>query len=70
MSRRSQKSRNSLLAALPEAEYQRLVPHLKSISVSKGQVLHASDEPAEYVYFLEKGVASLSVRQMKVKSCN
>ncbi|MFN2512295.1 MAG: Crp/Fnr family transcriptional regulator [Pyrinomonadaceae bacterium] len=62
MSRRSQpKSRNSLLAALPKAEYQRLIPHLKSVSVSKGEVLHASDEPAEAVYFLEQGVASLSV---------
>jgi CRP-like cAMP-binding protein len=49
------------LAALPKAEYQRLVPHLEPVSLSKGEVLHASDEPAEYVYFLEEGVASLSV---------
>ena len=55
------KSSNSLLAALPEAEYQRLIPHLKRVSVSKGEVLHASDEPANSVYFLEEGVASLSV---------
>jgi len=54
-------STNSLLAALPEAEYQRLVPHLTVVSVGKGEVLHASDGPAENVYFLEKGVASLSV---------
>jgi len=56
-----QNSRNALLAALPTAEYQRLIPHLKSVSVRKGEVLHASDGPAENVYFLEKGVASLSV---------
>ncbi len=56
-----QKSRNQLLAALPEAEYVRLIPHLKTVSLDKGEVLHASDEPAEYVYFLETGVASLSV---------
>jgi len=62
MSKRSQpKSTNSLLAALPEAEYHRLIPHLKRVSVSKGEVLHASDEPADSVYFLEEGVASLSV---------
>jgi CRP-like cAMP-binding protein len=62
MKKRSQQnSRNSLLAALPEAEYQRLIPHLKSVSVGKGEVLHASDEPADSVYFLEEGVASLSV---------
>jgi CRP-like cAMP-binding protein len=62
MSKESRRnSRNSLLAALPEAEYQRLIPHLKNVVISKGEVLHASDEPAEYVYFLEEGVASLSV---------
>jgi CRP-like cAMP-binding protein len=53
------------LASLPEAEYQRLIPHLKRISISKGEVLHASDEPAENVYFLEEGVASLSVSTEK-----
>jgi CRP-like cAMP-binding protein len=56
-----QKSRNLLLAALPETEYKRLIPHLKSVTLNKGEVLHASDEPAESVYFLEEGVASLSV---------
>ncbi len=62
MSKRSQqKSTNSLLAALPEAEYQRLSPHLERVSTSKGEVLHASDAPAKFVHFLEKGVASLSV---------
>jgi CRP-like cAMP-binding protein len=54
-------SKNSLLAALPEAEYRRLIPHLERVSTTRGEVLHASDEPAEFVYFLEKGVASLSV---------
>lgn len=62
MTKRSEpKSTNSLLSALPVAEYKRLIPHLKQVSLSKGEVLHASDEPAEYVYFLEHGVASLSV---------
>jgi CRP-like cAMP-binding protein len=55
------KSTNSLLAALPETEYARLIPHLEPVTLRKGEVLHASDEPAEYVYFLEQGVASLSV---------
>jgi CRP-like cAMP-binding protein len=62
VSKRSHRSStNSLLAALPEAEYQRLVPHLKIVSLGKGEVLHASDAPAKKVYFLEEGVASLSV---------
>ena len=69
MSKRSQpKSTNSLLAALPKAEYQRLVPHLKRISVTSGEVLHASDEPADSVYFLEEGVASLSVSTAEGKN--
>ena len=62
MSKKTQpNSKNSLLTALPEAEYQRLVPHLKRVTIIKGEVLHASDEPAKNVYFLEEGVASLSV---------
>jgi CRP-like cAMP-binding protein len=58
-------SRNSILAALPNAEYQRLLPHLKQVSLNKGQVLHASDTPAKDVYFLEEGVAALSVSSEK-----
>ena len=52
---------NTLLAALPDAEYQRLVPHLKPVALSSGEVLHEADAPAQYVYFLENGVASMSV---------
>jgi CRP-like cAMP-binding protein len=66
MSQQSQRnSRNSILAALPKAEYQRLIPHLKNVSLNKGQVLHASETPAKDVYFLEEGVASLSVSSEK-----
>src|SRR5688572_27416939 len=62
MSQKSERcSKNSILAALPQAEYNRLIPHLTTVSMSKGQVLHKSDTPAGKVYFLEEGVASLSV---------
>lgn len=54
-------SMNLLLAALPEKEYQRLLPHLKKVSLREGQILHESGMPAQDVYFLDKGVASLSV---------
>jgi CRP-like cAMP-binding protein len=57
----SSRPRNSLLAALPDAEYQRLTVHLKEVSLSRGEVLHEADTPAQYVYFLDEGVASLSV---------
>jgi CRP-like cAMP-binding protein len=56
-----QKSTNSLLAALPKAEYERLIPHLTRVSIGKGEVLHKSDEPPQDVYFLEEGVASITV---------
>jgi hypothetical protein len=37
--------KNSILAALPPAEYKRLIPHLKNVSLKKGQVLHKSEAP-------------------------
>ncbi|HEX8127848.1 MAG TPA: Crp/Fnr family transcriptional regulator [Pyrinomonadaceae bacterium] len=52
---------NTLLAALPDAEYRRLAEHLTEVFLERGQVLHESDTPAQYVYFLDGGVASLSV---------
>jgi CRP-like cAMP-binding protein len=52
---------NSILASLPEEEYRRLAERLKKISLARGEVLHESDAPAQYVYFLDDGVASLSV---------
>jgi CRP-like cAMP-binding protein len=52
---------NSVLAALPEAEYRRLAEHLKEISLARGEVLHEASAPPQYVYFLDEGVASLSV---------
>jgi CRP-like cAMP-binding protein len=55
------RSKNMLLAALPDAEYRRLLPHLKEITLKQGDVLHESGAPARNVYFLENGVASLSV---------
>ena len=54
-------STNSLLAALPREEYKRLIPHLTRVSMSKGEILHQSDEPAKDVYFLEEGVVALTV---------
>jgi CRP-like cAMP-binding protein len=55
------RSKNLLLSALPETEYQRLLPHLKEVTLKQGDILHESGLPANSVYFLEKGVVSLSV---------
>jgi CRP-like cAMP-binding protein len=50
---------NRLLAALPDAEYQRLVPHLERVSLPLKQVLHKVGEPIEYVYFPHLAIVSL-----------
>lgn len=58
MSDTSPKPVNRLLAALPDAEYQRLIPHLNHVSLSFKQVLHEVGEPIEYVYFPQKALVS------------
>ena len=58
MSEASPKAVNRLLAALPEAEYQRLIPHLEHVSLSLKQVLYEVGEPIEYVYFPHQSIVS------------
>lgn len=50
---------NRLLAALPGDEYTRLSPYLEAVALTFKQVLYASNEPIEYVYFVTEGVGSL-----------
>lgn len=52
---------NALLAVLSDEELQRLSPHLKKVDLEQGDVLHEADSPPDYVFFLEEGVAALSV---------
>jgi len=49
---------NRLLAALPDAEYQHLIPHLQHVSLSLKQVLYEVGEPIEYVYFPYRSIVS------------
>src|SRR5579871_1462543 len=42
---------NSLLAALPHVEYQRLLGSLEWIALKSGEVLHQPGVPIQYVYF-------------------
>ena len=58
MSNASPQAVNRLLAALPDAEYQHLVPHLEHVSLSLRQVLYEVGEPIEYVYFPHRGIVS------------
>ena len=50
---------NRLLAALPVAEYERLLPHLEPCVLARGDVLHDHERPIEEVYFPTGALISL-----------
>lgn len=52
---------NKLISALPQEEYQRLLPNLEPISLSFKQSLYKLNQPIDYVYFLINGVASVLI---------
>jgi CRP-like cAMP-binding protein len=51
-------SENQLLAKLPEADYRRLLPHLKPVDLPFDKVLYKARKPIDYVYFPTRGVLS------------
>jgi CRP-like cAMP-binding protein len=51
--------KNHLLAALPEAEWQRWLPHLEAVEMPLGQVLYESGRTLDYVYFPITSIVSL-----------
>jgi CRP-like cAMP-binding protein len=53
---------NSVLAALPRANYERLLPGLEPVALKHGEVLHEEGAPIRYVYFLVDSVVSLLTR--------
>jgi len=57
-------AKNRLLAALPEREYQRLLPHLEPFLFDHARVLYEIDETINYCYFPHDAVVSL-VTQME-----
>ena len=50
---------NWLLAALSDREYERLIPHLELVSLSRHQVLYDAGEEISHVYFLNQALVSL-----------
>lgn len=50
---------NQLLAALPSAEYQRIAPHLETVSLKLGKVLHEPYEAIKDVYFPNRAMISV-----------
>ncbi|MDN3923263.1 Crp/Fnr family transcriptional regulator [Roseateles violae] len=50
---------NGLLAALPDAEWQRWLPHLESVDMPLGQVLYESGRTLSHLYFPTTAIVSL-----------
>jgi CRP-like cAMP-binding protein len=50
---------NQLLSALPRPEYERILPHLKRISMPLGKVLYESGDQLQHVYFPTDCIVSL-----------
>lgn len=50
---------NSLLLALPHAEYQRLKPHLAMVRLPPGKILYNAGDIVRHAYFPKDGVVSL-----------
>jgi CRP-like cAMP-binding protein len=59
---------NRLLAALPRAEYKRLLPHLDLVALPRGRTLHRCGAPQEHLYF-PSGIVS-RFRPMSDGSCD
>ena len=50
---------NRLLASLPEADYQRLLPHLESVSLPLGWAVYEPGSRMQHVFFPTGGIVSL-----------
>jgi len=50
---------NKLLATLPRAEYQRLLPNLQPVTLTFGEILYEPGDPIKYVYFPNDSHVSL-----------
>ena len=59
MSAKSLPIKNLILAALPRADYKRLLPHLEVIPLSLGQSLYQSGDVIEHVYFPNEALVCL-----------
>ena len=54
-------AKNQILAALPEEESKRLLPHLRSVSLSLGQLLYQPEDLIRHLYFpLDAVISSLA----------
>jgi CRP-like cAMP-binding protein len=54
-----QASKNSILAALPKDEYERISPDLEPLQLMRGRILYGAGDTVRHAYFLLTGVLSL-----------
>ena len=59
---------NQLLAALPDAESQRILPQLEAVDMPLGQVLYESGRQLSHVYFPTTAIVSLLAERFKYTS--
>jgi CRP-like cAMP-binding protein len=59
MSQKQSTVKNQILAAIPKAEYARLMPDLEFVDLPLGQILYKSGEVIEHVYFPNDALISL-----------
>ncbi len=52
-------NQNHLLAALPNEEFERLVPHLEGVPMPLGEFLYEPGEQLRYAYFPTTAIVSL-----------
>ena len=52
-------NQNHLLAALPEAEFERIAPHLEQVAMPLGHVLYESSGQLQHVYFPATAIVSV-----------
>lgn len=52
---------NGILAALPQAEFDRLSPYLRPINLAQNEMLYNVGEPVHSVYFHDSGMTSMIV---------
>lgn len=56
--------RNSILASLPDEQYQRLLPNFEPFDFWHGRIIYEADDPIDYLYFPSGALVSL-VTQMR-----
>jgi CRP-like cAMP-binding protein len=57
----SSRSHNAVLAGLSPKTWERFKPHLRRILLHQNEVLQECGEPAEHIYFIERGLVSLVI---------